>query len=168
MLGVILGGRVGYCLVYGWDQLTSDPLYLFKITEGGMSFHGGLVGVMMRDVVVRPQARQKTVADVSISSRRWCRSASAPGGSATSSTASCGASRPSVPWGVLYNGAVLHPSQLYEAVLEGLLLFVILWWYSAKPRPYMAVSGTVPALLRHAFASSSSSTACRMRISATC
>jgi prolipoprotein diacylglyceryl transferase len=48
MLGVIIGGRVGYCLVYGWDQLISDPLYLFKITEeGGMSFHGGLAGVMI-------------------------------------------------------------------------------------------------------------------------
>ena len=47
MLGVIIGGRVGYCIVYGWDELTSDPLYLFKITDGGMSFHGGLAGVMI-------------------------------------------------------------------------------------------------------------------------
>ncbi|TFG38641.1 MAG: prolipoprotein diacylglyceryl transferase, partial [Chromatiales bacterium] len=46
MLGVIIGGRVGYALFYGFDQLTSDPLYLLKITEGGMSFHGGLAGVM--------------------------------------------------------------------------------------------------------------------------
>ena len=46
MLGVIIGGRVGYAVVYGWDQFTSDPLYLFKITQGGMSFHGGLAGVM--------------------------------------------------------------------------------------------------------------------------
>src|SRR5688500_12558866 len=46
MLGVIVGGRLGYCLVYGWDNLTSDPLYIFKITEGGMSFHGGMVGVL--------------------------------------------------------------------------------------------------------------------------
>ena len=47
MLGVILGGRVGYSIVYGWDQFISDPLYLFKITEGGMSFHGGLAGVLI-------------------------------------------------------------------------------------------------------------------------
>ena len=46
-----------------------------------------------------------------------------------------------VPWGMLYKGEVLHPSQLYEALLEGLILFVVLWVYSAKPRPYMAVSG---------------------------
>ena len=46
MLGVIVGARLGYCLVYGWENLLTDPLYIFKITEGGMSFHGGLVGVM--------------------------------------------------------------------------------------------------------------------------
>ena len=46
MLGVIIGGRVGYCFVYGWDDLVADPLYLVKITEGGMSFHGGLAGVL--------------------------------------------------------------------------------------------------------------------------
>ncbi|HEX6260960.1 MAG TPA: prolipoprotein diacylglyceryl transferase, partial [Woeseiaceae bacterium] len=45
MLGVIAGGRLGYVLVYGWDQLAQDPLYIFKITEGGMSFHGGMLGV---------------------------------------------------------------------------------------------------------------------------
>ncbi|HEX7718223.1 MAG TPA: prolipoprotein diacylglyceryl transferase, partial [Woeseiaceae bacterium] len=45
MLGVILGGRLGYSLFYGWDELTSDPLYIFKITQGGMSFHGGVIGV---------------------------------------------------------------------------------------------------------------------------
>ena len=47
MLGVILGGRLGYVFFYGWQQLIVDPWYIFKITEGGMSFHGGLVGVMV-------------------------------------------------------------------------------------------------------------------------
>ena len=46
-----------------------------------------------------------------------------------------------VAWGVLYKGQVLHPSQLYESILEGFVLFAILWWFSSKPRPYMAVSG---------------------------
>jgi phosphatidylglycerol:prolipoprotein diacylglycerol transferase len=46
-----------------------------------------------------------------------------------------------MPWGVLYQGEVLHPSQLYEAALEGFVLFAILWWFSSRPRPYMAVSG---------------------------
>ena len=46
MLGVILGGRLGYVIFYGWHQLISDPLYIFRIMEGGMSFHGGLIGVI--------------------------------------------------------------------------------------------------------------------------
>ena len=47
MLGVILGGRIGYTLIYGWDRIAADPLYIFRIWEGGMSFHGGLAGVML-------------------------------------------------------------------------------------------------------------------------
>ena len=57
MLGVILGGRIGYALVYGTEQLLSDPLYLFKITEGGMSFHGGLAGVMIAMWLVWAEAQ---------------------------------------------------------------------------------------------------------------
>jgi phosphatidylglycerol:prolipoprotein diacylglycerol transferase len=109
MLGVILGGRVGYALVYGTDQFFSDPLYLFKITEGGMSFHGGLAGVLLAMWLYGRK----------LGHSMW---------RMTDFVA------PLVPLG-------LHPSQLYEALLEGFVLFAILWWYSAKPRPYMAVSG---------------------------
>ena len=140
MLGVILGGRIGYALVYGWDQLTSDPLYLFKITEGGMSFHGGLAGVMtamwlygrklghslwrMTDFVapIVPLGLGFGRIGNFINGELW--------GKPTD-----------VPWGFVVNGNVLHPSQLYEALLEGFLLFAIVWIYSAKPRPYRAVSG---------------------------
>ncbi len=140
ILGVIVGGRVGYCLVYGFDELLADPLYLFKIFDGGMSFHGGLVGVMlamwlygrrlgktiwhMTDFVapiVPPGLFFGRIGNF-INGELW--------GKPTD-----------VPWGVLYRGQVLHPSQLYEAILEGLVLFIILWWYSSKPRPYLAVSG---------------------------
>jgi phosphatidylglycerol:prolipoprotein diacylglycerol transferase len=139
MLGVIVGGRVGYCLVYGWDQLVSNPLYLFKITEGGMSFHGGLAGVMIA-MWLFGRSRGKTMWQILdfvapivplglgfgrignfINGELW--------GKATD-----------VPWGVIYRGERLHASQLYEAALEGFILFAILWWFSAKPRPYMAVS----------------------------
>ncbi len=140
MLGVIIGGRVGYAVVYGWSQLTSDPLYLFKITEGGMSFHGGLVGVMtamwlygrklghsiwrMTDFVapIVPLGLGFGRIGNFINGELW--------GKPTD-----------VPWGFLVNGQVLHPSQLYEAILEGFLLFAILWLYTAKPRPYLATSG---------------------------
>lgn len=140
MIGVIVGGRVGYCLAYGWEQLISDPLYLFKITEGGMSFHGGLAGVMIA-MWLFGRSRGKTMWQVLdfvapivplglgfgrignfINGELW--------GKATD-----------VPWGVIYRGEKLHASQLYEAALEGFILFAILWWFSAKPRPYMAVSG---------------------------
>ena len=140
MLGVILGGRLGYTLVYGWDQLISDPLYIFKITEGGMSFHGGLVGVIVamwlfgRRIGLRMWEVTDFVAPLVpiglglgrignfINNELW--------GKPTD-----------VPWAFNINGVGLHPSQLYEAVLEGLVLFVILWWFSSTKRPYMAVSG---------------------------
>ena len=140
MLGVIIGGRLGYVLVYGWSQLISDALYLFKITEGGMSFHGGLAGVMtamwlygrklghsiwrMTDFVapIVPLGLGFGRIGNFINGELW--------GKPTD-----------VPWGFLVNGQVLHPSQLYEAILEGFLLFAILWIYSAKPRPYLALSG---------------------------
>jgi phosphatidylglycerol:prolipoprotein diacylglycerol transferase len=140
MLGVIIGGRVGYAIVYGWEQLTSDPLYLFKITQGGMSFHGGLVGVMiamwlygkklghsiwrMTDFVapIVPLGLGSGRIGNFINGELWGKPAE-------------------LPWTFIVNGVARHPSQLYEALLEGLLLFLILWVYSAKPRPYLAVSG---------------------------
>ena len=140
MLGVIIGGRVGYVFVYGWDYLMRDPLYLFKITEGGMSFHGGLVGVMLAMWLYGRRLRlgMWTMNDVVaplvplglgfgrignfINDELW--------GKPTD-----------VPWAFDRNGVGLHPSQLYEALLEGLVLFVIVWTFSAKKRPHMAVSG---------------------------
>ena len=140
MLGVILGGRLGYALFYGTDQLFSDPLYLIKITEGGMSFHGGLAGVLiamwlfgkklghtmwrMADFVAPLVPLGLGFGRIGnfINGELW--------GKPTD-----------VPWGFKVNGEVLHPSMLYESLLEGFVLFAIIWWYSAKPRPYMAVTG---------------------------
>ena len=139
MLGVIVGGRVGYCLVYGWDELTSDPLYLFKITDGGMSFHGGLVGVMCA-MWWYGRKLGKTIWQILDFVAPLVPIGLGAGRIGNFINGELWGAQTSVPWGVLYNGAVRHPSQLYEAALEGLLLFVILWWYSAKPRPYMAVS----------------------------
>ena len=123
MLGVILGGRLGHVLFYSSTSFVDDPLYLFKIWEGGMAFHGGLVGVMVAMWLFGRKHKLKLwqVTDFMapmvplglgfgrignfINGELW--------GKPTDSA-----------WGVLYQGQVLHASQLYEAVLEGFLLFV--------------------------------------------
>ena len=140
MLGVIIGARVGYALVYGTQQFFSDPLYLFKITQGGMSFHGGLVGVILamwlygRKLGHSIWRMTDFVAPLVPLGLGFGRIGNFINGELWGKPTD-------VPWGFMVNGQVLHPSQLYEAALEGFVLFAILWWYSSKPRPYMAVSG---------------------------
>ena len=138
--GVILGGRIGYMLVYGTDQLLSDPLSLLRIWQGGMSFHGGLVGVLFA-MWFFGKRRGRTFFEVTdfmapavpiglglgrignfINNELW--------GKPTD-----------VPWGFKVGDEVLHPSQLYEAFLEGLVLFAVLWTFSGRHPPRMAVSG---------------------------
>jgi phosphatidylglycerol:prolipoprotein diacylglycerol transferase len=140
MLGGILGGRIGYVLFYGMQFWAEDPWYPLKITEGGMSFHGGLLGAIVA-LTLFAWTRKRAIADVFdftvplpglgicfvrignfINGELW--------GKPTD-----------VPWGVNYNGEVLHPSQLYEAFLEGLVLFVLIWWFTSKPRPRLAPTG---------------------------
>ena len=139
MLGVIIGGRLGYSLVYGWNDFTSDPLYLFKITEGGMSFHGGLAGVMLA-MWWYGRRLGKTIWQILDFVAPLVPIGLGTGRIGNFINGELWGHETTVPWGVLFQGRVLHPSQLYEALLEGLVLFLILWWYSAKPRPYMAVS----------------------------
>jgi len=140
MLGVIVGGRLGYALFYGWDQLTSDPLYLFKITQGGMSFHGGLAGVMIamwiyaRHLGVRVWGVLDFVAPIVPLGLGFGRIGNFINGELWGKPTD-------VPWGFNVNGTILHPSMLYEAILEGFVLFAILWIFSSKERPYMSVSG---------------------------
>jgi phosphatidylglycerol---prolipoprotein diacylglyceryl transferase len=140
MLGVIFGGRIGYVLFYGLTFWSGDPWYPLKIWEGGMSFHGGLLGVVAA-LTLFAWRRGRNLGDVCdftaplpalglffgrignfINSELW--------GKVTT-----------VPWGFLVDGQVRHPSQLYEAGLEGLLMFVVLWLYTSRPRPRFAPSG---------------------------
>lgn len=174
MLGVVLGGRLGYVLFYSFDALRQDPLMLLRIWEGGMSFHGGLIGVVVAawwwsrkhglhlfDTVdfvapiVPPGLGFGRLGNY-IGAELWGKPT---GGS----------------WGVVfpnsdlgpYTGAPIeqlralhasgaldayarHPSQLYQATLEGLVLFVAVWWFSSRPRPRYAVAGLF-ALLYGAF-----------------
>jgi phosphatidylglycerol:prolipoprotein diacylglycerol transferase len=94
--GVILGGRIGYMLFYGFDQILDNPLNLLRIWEGGMSFHGGFVGVL---VAMWLYARKLDTRFFRLTDfiARWCRSGSVRAASATSSTASSGVQRPPCP-----------------------------------------------------------------------
>lgn len=140
MLGVIIGGRIGYSLFYGFDQLISDPLYLLKITEGGMSFHGGLAGVMIamwlygRKLGVRFWAMLDFVAPITPLGLLFGRIGNFINGELWGKPTD-------VPWAFDVGGQVLHPSMLYEAFLEGLVLFVILWLFTRRERPYRSVAG---------------------------
>ena len=140
MLGVIIGGRLGYVMFYGFDTLARDPLYLFRITEGGMSFHGGLAGVMIamwlysRKIGVGMFSVWDFVAPLAPLGLFFGRLGNFINGELWGKPTEG-------PWGFNVNGQVLHPSMLYEALLEGLVLFAIVWAFSARPRPAMSVSG---------------------------
>jgi len=163
MLGVIIGGRVGYMLVYGNQQLLANPLSLFRIWEGGMSFHGGLIGVMIAIAWYANRQRRGffEITDFVvpmiplglmfgrignfIGGELWGRFTDVSWGMLfPKSIPGVDASSQAFMQAYLagdYNGLARHPSQLYQALLEGLLLFLLLWFYSRKPRPRMAVSG---------------------------
>lgn len=163
MLGVIIGGRVGYMLFYGFDLLLENPLSLFKVWDGGMSFHGGLLGVILAMVWFARRTR-KTFWQVADFVAPMIPLGLALGRLGNFIGGELWGRLTDVPWAVIFanstgldpgNTAALneawrsgaldhlarHPSQLYQAGLEGLSLFLILMWYSARPRPAGAVSG---------------------------
>ncbi|WP_413680509.1 prolipoprotein diacylglyceryl transferase [Psychrobacter sp. I-STPA6b] len=167
-LGVILGGRIGYVLFYQFDKFLQNPVYLFQVWEGGMSFHGGFIGVALAMCYFAYKHKKPIFAVLDfivpcvptgllfgrignyINGELWGRVSD--GGynwltyfpQAASFDAELINSNPSLQALMMeVNGHYLlprHPSQLYEAFAEGLLLFIILWLYSAKPRPRMAVT----------------------------
>lgn len=133
-LGVILGGRIGWIVFYGLEDVAADPMRALRIWEGGMSFHGGLLGVIVA-VTWFAKRRGRSVGDV------WDFTAVLPaiglfaGRIGNFINGELWGKPTDVPWAFVYEGVARHPSQLYEAVLEGLVTFVIVWTYSAKPRP---------------------------------
>lgn len=141
-LGVVLGGRIGYMLFYNFSELTRDPLSLFRVWEGGMSFHGGLLGVIVAMAVYGRKQKQGFF---------WVADFIAPlvplgylaGRIGNFINGELWGRITDVPWGMVFphvGPEPRHPSMLYQGFLEGLVLFVIIWWYSNKPRPRMAVS----------------------------
>jgi phosphatidylglycerol:prolipoprotein diacylglycerol transferase len=139
-IGVIAGGRLGWVLFYGFEALLDDPLSLFRIWEGGMSFHGGLIGVMSA-VAFFAHRRGRHIADVFDFTAPLPAIGLFSGRIGNFINGELWGKPTDLPWGVLVNGEVRHPSQLYEAALEGLVLFAIVWWFTSKPRARLAPSG---------------------------
>ncbi|HET8691047.1 MAG TPA: prolipoprotein diacylglyceryl transferase [Steroidobacteraceae bacterium] len=144
-MGVILGGRIGWILVYGFDTVLENPWNVFRVWEGGMSFHGGLIGVMLA-VALFAKRRGRRVADVFDFTAPLPAVGLFAGRLGNFINGELWGKPTDLPWGVLYRGEVLHPSQLYEAALEGLVMFAILWWFTMKPRWRLAPAGLFLAL----------------------
>jgi phosphatidylglycerol:prolipoprotein diacylglycerol transferase len=143
VMGVILGGRVGYTLFYNLDGFLQQPLVLFRIWEGGMSFHGGLLGVI---AAMALYARQQKLAffDVTDFGAPMVPIGLGTGRIGNFINGELWGAPTDLPWGMVFPRAgpePRHPSMLYEAGLEGLAMFLILWWFARRPRPRMAVSG---------------------------
>ncbi|NOQ16377.1 MAG: prolipoprotein diacylglyceryl transferase [Methyloprofundus sp.] len=142
-MGVILGGRVGYVIFYNFSNFIADPIMLFKVWEGGMSFHGGLIGVFFA-MWLSAKKNQCTIFALTDFITPVVPVGLLAGRIGNFINAELWGRTTDVYWSFVFPGAgslPRHPSQLYEAALEGLLLFLILWFYSSKPRPYMAVTG---------------------------
>ena len=139
-VGVILGGRLGWMLFYGTEGILSDPLSALRIWEGGMSFHGGLIGVLVALAMFANQ-RGRLVADVFDFAAPLPAIGFGAGRIGNFINGELWGKPTDVPWAFIVNGVPRHASQLYEAFLEGLVLFAVIWWYTLKPRPRWAPSG---------------------------
>lgn len=139
-LGVIVGGRTGWIIFYGFDTVRADWLALFRVWNGGMSFHGGLAGVLVA-IAWFARSRGRRIGDVFDFTAPLPAIGLGAGRIGNFINGELWGRTTDLPWGFLYQGEVRHPSQLYEACLEGAVLFAILWWFTSRPRPALAPSG---------------------------
>jgi phosphatidylglycerol---prolipoprotein diacylglyceryl transferase len=142
-IGAIIGGRLGYVFFYDWERFAAEPSLILQTWKGGMSFHGGLLGVLAGMWLCSYKMKKPFLAITDLI--------------APAVPIGLGAGRignfingelwgkiTTMPWGMIFPEAGIfprHPSMLYEFLLEGVVMFLILWIYSRKPRPLGAVSG---------------------------
>ena len=146
-MGVILGGRLGYALFYDLPVYAADPLKILRVWEGGMSFHGGLIGVMLATWLFG-RRNGKSFFQLMDFIAPLVPIGLGAGRIGNFINGELWGKVSDVSWAMVFpTGGPLprHPSQLYQFALEGVALFVILWAYSRKPRPTMAVSGLFAA-----------------------
>ncbi|MBU1329879.1 MAG: prolipoprotein diacylglyceryl transferase [Gammaproteobacteria bacterium] len=143
-MGVILGGRLGYVLFYDLSAYIANPLLVLEIWKGGMSFHGGLIGVMLATWWFGKR-NNKSFFELMDFIAPLVPIGLGAGRIGNFINAELWGKATDVPWAMVFptdpQQLARHPSQLYQFALEGLALFTILWFYSRKPRPTMAVSG---------------------------
>ena len=142
-IGAVVGGRLGSVFFYNFDRFLEDPLWVFRVWEGGMSFHGGLLGVGVALYFYSKSLRKgfwETI-DFIVPFVPFGLGAGRIGNFIGGELWG----RPTdVSWGMVFphvDQLPRHPSQLYEVALEGVALFILLWWFSSNPRPRLAVSG---------------------------
>lgn len=143
VIGVVLGGRLGYILFYKLADYLQEPLHILYVWEGGMSFHGGFLGVIIA-MLWFAHSRGKSWMAVTDFIAPLVPLGLGAGRIGNFINAELWGRPTDVPWAMIFpniDNLPRHPSQLYEFALEGIVLFSLLWWFSSKPRPTAAVSG---------------------------
>lgn len=142
-LGLVVGGRLGYIFFYNLPAFLHDPLMLVRVWEGGMAFHGGMLGAFA-GMWLFARRNGATFFEVSDFIAPYVPIGLFAGRIGNFINGELWGKPTDLPWGMVFPGAGLeprHPSQLYEAFLEGVVLFIVLHWFSRLSPPRMAVSG---------------------------
>jgi phosphatidylglycerol---prolipoprotein diacylglyceryl transferase len=143
ILGTIIGGRLGFVLFYRFSDYLAEPLRIFYVWEGGMSFHGGMLGVLVA-MWLFARSRQQSWLAIADFIAPLVPLGLGAGRMGNFINGELWGRPTDVPWAMIFphvDNVPRHPSQLYEFALEGLVLFALLWWFSMKPRPRGAISG---------------------------
>ena len=146
IIGIIIGGRLGYVLLYNFDYYLNNLIDIFKIWQGGMSFHGGLIGIIAVSVLFAKKNNQNPFIYLDVVS------IVAPigiffGRIANFINSELYGIETNLPWAVQFiqiDNLYRHPSQLYEAIFEGLILFIILIYFRKKE--FMKIPGLISGL----------------------